>query len=99
MDNIDLFLNYNEGIAWDIGCNSQVIMNHLDLFSGIGGFSLGLQQAGIEPDWIGYSDIDKYANELIENLLFKEITPIVNKLKIASINNLFVSSSSLLEII
>ena len=41
-------------------------MNHLDLFSGIGGFSLGLHQAGITPDWIGYSDIDKYANELFQ---------------------------------
>jgi len=41
-------------------------MNHLDLFSGIGGFSLGLQQAGIEPNWIGYSDIDKYANKLFK---------------------------------
>ena len=41
-------------------------MNHLDLFSGIGGFSLGLQQAGIEPDWIGFSDIDKYANKVFK---------------------------------
>ena len=41
-------------------------MNHLDLFSGIGGFSLGLKQAGIEPDWIGYSDIDKHANQLFK---------------------------------
>ena len=41
-------------------------MNHLDLFSGIGGFSLGLKQAGIEPDWIGYSDIDKYANKVFK---------------------------------
>ena len=41
-------------------------MNHLDLFSGIGGFSLGLQQSGIEPDWIGFSDIDKYANKVFK---------------------------------
>ena len=41
-------------------------MNHLDLFSGIGGFSLGLQQAGIEPKWIGFSDIDKYANKVFK---------------------------------
>ena len=39
-------------------------MNHLDLFSGIGGFSLGIRQAGIEPSWIGYSEIDKYANNI-----------------------------------
>ena len=41
-------------------------MNHLDLFSGIGGFSLGLKQAGVEPAWIGYSDIDKHANQLFK---------------------------------
>tara|TARA_R110002012_G_scaffold151333_1_gene311231 strand:- start:116 stop:1258 length:1143 start_codon:yes stop_codon:yes gene_type:complete len=40
------------------------IKGHLDLFSGIGGFSLGLKNAGVEPKWIGFSDIDKYANEL-----------------------------------
>ena len=42
------------------------IKGHLDLFSGIGGFSLGLQRAGIEPEWIGFSDIDKYANKLFK---------------------------------
>ena len=42
------------------------IKGHLDLFSGIGGFSLGLQRAGIEPDWIGFSDIDKYANKVFK---------------------------------
>ena len=39
-------------------------MNVLDLFSGIGGFTLGLEQAGIKTKWVGFSDIDKYANEL-----------------------------------
>ena len=39
-------------------------MNLLDLFSGIGGFHLGLEQSGFEFDWIGYSEINKYANEL-----------------------------------
>ncbi len=38
------------------------IKGHLDLFSGIGGFSLGLKNAGVEPEWTGFSDIDKYAN-------------------------------------
>tara|TARA_R110002012_G_scaffold55981_4_gene143020 strand:- start:2544 stop:3587 length:1044 start_codon:yes stop_codon:yes gene_type:complete len=42
------------------------IKGHLDLFSGIGGFSLGLKQAGIEPRWLGFSDIDKYANKLFK---------------------------------
>jgi len=35
---------------------------HIDLFSGAGGFSLGLQQAGIKFKQVFYSDIDKYAN-------------------------------------
>ena len=42
------------------------IDGHLDLFSGIGGFSLGLKQAGIEPKWLGFSDINKYANKLFK---------------------------------
>tara|TARA_Y100000593_G_scaffold90897_1_gene178353 strand:+ start:6 stop:1355 length:1350 start_codon:yes stop_codon:yes gene_type:complete len=40
------------------------IKGHLDLFSGIGGFSLGLKNAGVETEWTGFSDIDKYANKL-----------------------------------
>ena len=37
-------------------------MNCLDLFSGIGGFSLGVKQAGINIDHHFNSDIDTYAN-------------------------------------
>jgi DNA (cytosine-5)-methyltransferase 1 len=33
----------------------------LDLFSGIGGFHKGFEQAGYEFDWVGFSEIDKYA--------------------------------------
>jgi len=33
----------------------------LDLFSGIGGFHKGFEQAGYEFEWVGYSEIDKYA--------------------------------------
>ena len=38
-------------------------MKCLDLFSGIGGFHLGLIQAGFKFDWVGYSEIDKYAKQ------------------------------------
>ncbi|MEN6414402.1 MAG: DNA (cytosine-5-)-methyltransferase [Veillonellales bacterium] len=36
-------------------------MNYLDLFSGIGGFALGIQQAGIKIDTHYFSEVDKYA--------------------------------------
>lgn len=39
-------------------------MNLLDLFSGIGGFHLGFKMAGYEFDWVGYSEIDEYANKV-----------------------------------
>jgi len=39
-------------------------MNYLDLFSGIGGFHLGLEQAGFKFDWVGFSEIDKYATQI-----------------------------------
>ena len=39
-------------------------INHLDLFSGVGGFSLGLREAGVQVGWHGFSDIDKFANNV-----------------------------------
>lgn len=45
-------------------------INHLDLFSGVGGFSLGLREAGVQVGWHGFSDIDKFANTV-----FKERFP------------------------
>ena len=39
-------------------------MNYLDLFSGIGGFTLGLQRAGFRFDWLGHSETNKYANQI-----------------------------------
>ena len=36
-------------------------INYLDLFSGIGGFSEGIRQSGIDFAWHGFSEIDKYA--------------------------------------
>jgi len=46
-------------------------MKYLSLFSGIGGFELGIQQALIyetleEPTCVGYSEIDKYAIKVYE---------------------------------
>ena len=38
-------------------------VNILDLFSGIGGFHLGLKQSGFIFDWVGFSEIDKYASK------------------------------------
>lgn len=39
-------------------------MNYLDLFSGIGGFSLGFQQAGWKFDKHYFSEIDKHATKI-----------------------------------
>lgn len=39
-------------------------MNYLDLFSGCGGFRLGLQKAGIEPEHEFHSEIDKHASSI-----------------------------------
>lgn len=39
-------------------------LNYLDLFSGIGGFHLGLKWAGFEFNKVFYSDIEEYANKV-----------------------------------
>ena len=42
-------------------------MMMLDLFSGIGGFHKGFEQAGYTFDWVGFSEIDKYANAVYKH--------------------------------
>ena len=59
--------------TWDFSCknvaNNSRRMTHLDLFSGMGGFSLGLQKVfNIEKTY--YSEIDKYAKQ-VYNYNFK----------------------------
>ena len=44
-------------------------VTHLDLFSGIGGFSLGIEEAGIKISKHYFSDVDKFANKLYEREL------------------------------
>lgn len=39
-------------------------MNYLDLFSGIGGFALAIQRAGIKIDKHYFSEVDKYAKQI-----------------------------------
>ena len=46
-------------------------MNYLDLFSGIGGFHKGLEEAGFKFEWSGHSEIDKYAKSIYQDH-FKE---------------------------
>ena len=42
-------------------------MKYLSLFSGIGGFELGIMQSNAyQPECIGYSEIDKYAIQVYE---------------------------------
>ena len=42
-------------------------MRMLDLFSGIGGFHKGFAQAGWSFDWVGFSEIDKYASSVYKD--------------------------------
>ena len=41
-------------------------INHLDLFSGIGGFHLGFEKAGFEVNSY-FSEVDKYAIDVYKN--------------------------------
>jgi len=68
----------------------------LDLFSGIGGFRQGLNDAlGVSNiEWIGRSDIDKYANKVYDSyfktsneLLLNDITDVTGNLSPKNFNN------------
>ena len=48
-------------------------MRMLDLFSGIGGFHKGFEQAGHEFDWVGFSEIDKYASAVYKHRFPKAV--------------------------
>ncbi len=39
-------------------------INYLDLFAGVGGFHQGLKKAGFQFNWVGFSEIDKYASSI-----------------------------------
>ena len=36
------------------------------MFSGVGGFELGFQQANLQTQVVGFCEIDKYASQILE---------------------------------
>lgn len=68
-------------------------LQHLDLFSGIGGFSLGLETAGL-ADTVAFCDIDKYCTKVLNKHwphvpVFSDIKELnYDKLKANGINNI-----------
>ena len=42
------------------------MMKYFSMFSGIGGFELGIKQSGVDMECVGYSEIDKYARSIYE---------------------------------
>ena len=41
-------------------------MKVFSMFSGVGGFELGLQRAGVDHELVGYSEWDKYASQIYD---------------------------------
>ena len=60
-------------------------MNYLDLFSGIGGFALGFQQAGINIEKHYFSEVDKYAISIYRRY-FPDAIPLGDVARIKNIN-------------
>ena len=43
------------------------MLKHLDLFSGIGGFSLGLESAGL-VETVAFCDYEKFCQQVLKNI-------------------------------
>ena len=54
-------------------------INYLDLFSGVGGFTRGLLDAGFTFNWHGFSEIDKHAVKLYQGLYPTAVSSSVEK--------------------
>ena len=39
-------------------------LNYIDLFAGSGGFHSGFKKAGLRFNWVGFSEVDKYASSV-----------------------------------
>ena len=55
-------------------------LNHLSLFSGIGGFELGMQLAGLDFQTIGYVEKDKYCQAVLQERMndgYLDTAPII----------------------
>ncbi len=68
-------------------------LQHLDLFSGIGGFSLGLEEIGL-VETVAFCDFDKYCQEVLKKHwpnvpIFSDIKELTyEKLKANGINKI-----------
>jgi DNA (cytosine-5)-methyltransferase 1 len=62
------------------------MLNELSLFSGYGGFSLGLRLAGLNIRTVGYVEIDPYCQELLRGRIrdrFLDWAPIITNIRAA----------------
>ena len=62
------------------------MLNELSLFSGYGGFSLGLKLAGLDVRTVGYVEIDKYCQQIVDARIrdgMLDWAPIIRDIKFA----------------